>query len=141
MRILITGGGRLAPSSWYTPRRSPTWRAPNASATPAGVSTCSVPAAWPRPAYATGFTDVRTSQAYVDELAPAPARAVRLAPCIVERGIGTLHVAGPPTTVFELARRRKPDVVAASKVEAGVDLPDDVVHGTSLWDRLEREVS
>lgn len=96
------------------------------------------PREWP---YATGFTDVRTSQTYVDELAPALARAVQLAPRIVERGIRTLHVAGPPTTVFELARRRKPDVRPASKAEAGVDLPDDVVLDTSLWDRLERELA
>ncbi len=91
------------------------------------------PREWP---YASGFTDVRTSQAYVDELAPELAEAIRLAPAIVAQGIHTLHVAGAPTTVFELARRRKPDVRPASKAEAGVDLPDDVVLSTALWRRL-----
>jgi len=91
------------------------------------------PPAWP---YATGFTDVRTSQAYVDELAPELAHAIALAPRLIARGVHTLHVAGEPTTVFDLARRRKPDVRPASKAEAGVDLPDDVVLDSSLWRRL-----
>ena len=95
------------------------------------------PRAWP---YPTGFTDVRTSQAYVDELAPELAEAVRLAPRIVAMGVRTLHVAGEPTSVFALARRRKPDVRPASKAEAGVDLPDDVVLSTALWRRLKGEL-
>jgi dTDP-4-dehydrorhamnose reductase len=95
------------------------------------------PREWP---YPSGFTDVRTSQAYVDELAPELARAIVLAPRIVAQGIHTLHVAGEPTTVFELARRRKPNVRPASKAEAGVDLPDDVVLSTALWRRLREAV-
>ena len=91
------------------------------------------PRAWP---YETGFTDVRTSQAYVDELAPELARAIVLAPSLVARGVHTLHVVGAPTTVYELARRRKPDVRPASKAEAEVDLPDDVVLDGSLWRSL-----
>lgn len=91
------------------------------------------PRAWP---YESGFTDVRTSQAYVDELAPELAHAIALAPRLVARSVHTLHVAGAPTTVYELARRRKPDVRPASKAEAGVDLPDDVVLDTRLWRSL-----
>ncbi len=94
------------------------------------------PRAWP---YETGFIDVRTSQAYVDELAPELARAITLAPSLIARGVHTLHVAGEPTTVFELARRRKPDVRPAGKAEAGVDLPDDVVLDCALWRRLRSE--
>ena len=101
------------------------------------VRTSFRPREWP---YPTGFTDVRTSQAYVDELAPELAEAVRLAPRIVAQGVHTLHVAGEPTSVYELARRRKPDVRPASKAEAGVDLPDDVVLSTALWWRLKREL-
>ena len=95
------------------------------------------PREWP---YPTGFTDVRTSQTYVDEIAPELAAAVRLAPRIVARGVHTLHVAGEPTSVYELARRRKPDVRPASKAEAGVDLPDDVVLSTALWRTLRTEL-
>jgi len=94
------------------------------------------PREWP---YDTGFTDVRTSQTYVDELAPDLARAITLAPRLIEQGIHTLHVSGEPTTVFELARRRKPDVRPASKAEAGVDLPDDVVLDCLLWHRLRED--
>ena len=94
------------------------------------------PREWP---YDTGFTDVRTSQAYVDELAPELALAVTLAPDLIAQGVHTLHVAGEPTTVYELARRRKPDVRPASKAEAGVDLPDDVVLDCTLWRRMRTE--
>jgi len=88
------------------------------------------PRAWP---YPTGFTDVRTSQAYVDELAPEIALAARHAGRLVDAGVRVLHVVGPPTTVFELARRRKPDVRPATKAEAGVALPDDVVLNRERW--------
>lgn len=91
------------------------------------------PREWP---YPTGFTDVRTSQTYVDELAPELAAVVRYAPRLEALGVRTLHVAGPPTTVYELARRRKPDVRPASKAAAGVDLPDDVVLDCSRWHEL-----
>ena len=96
------------------------------------VRTSFRPRAWP---YATGFTDVRTSQAYVDEIAPELALLARHAAELVDAGVHVLHVAGPPTTVFELARRRKPDVAPATKAEAGVALPDDVVLDAGLWHR------
>jgi len=95
------------------------------------------PRDWP---YETGFTDVRTSQTYVDELAPELALAVRHAPALVAAGVTTLHIAGAPTTVFELARRRRPDVRPASKAEAGVDLPDDVVLDCSRWHELRADL-
>ncbi len=94
------------------------------------VRTSFRPRAWP---YPTAFTDVRTSQAYVDELAPDLALVARHAERLVDAGVHVLHVVGPPTTVFELARRRKPDVAPAAKGAAGVALPDDVVLDRSLW--------
>jgi dTDP-4-dehydrorhamnose reductase len=104
------------------------------------VRTSFRPRAWP---YPTAFTDVRTSQAYVDELAPDLALVARHAPELVEAGVHVLHVVGPPTTVFELARRRAPEVAPATKAAAGVQLPDDVVLDRSLWlgwkARLEEE--
>jgi dTDP-4-dehydrorhamnose reductase len=94
------------------------------------VRTSFRPREWP---YRTGFTDVRTSQAYVDELAPDLALVARHAGRLVDAGVRVLHVVGPPTTVFELARRRKPDVRPATKAEAGVALPDDVVLNREAW--------
>jgi dTDP-4-dehydrorhamnose reductase len=94
------------------------------------VRTSFRPREWP---YPTGFTDVRTSQAYVDELAPDLALLARHADRLVAAGVRVLHVVGPPTTVFELARRRRPDVRPATKAEAGVALPDDVVLNRDLW--------
>lgn len=88
------------------------------------------PRAWP---YPVAFTDVRTSQAYVDELAPELALAIRHADELVAAGVRVLHVVGPPTTVFELARRRRPDVAPGTKDSAGVALPDDVVLDRSRW--------
>ena len=94
------------------------------------VRTSFRPRVWP---YPTAFTDVRTSQTYVDELAPDLALAARHAPTLVDAGVHVLHVVGPPTTIFELARRRAPDVAPATKEAAGVALPDDVVLDRSLW--------
>jgi len=94
------------------------------------VRTSFRPRAWP---YPTAFTDVRTSQAYVDELAPDLALVARHAARLVDAGVHVLHVAGPPTTVFELAQRRAPDVAPATKAAARVNLPDDVVLDRSLW--------
>jgi dTDP-4-dehydrorhamnose reductase len=89
--------------------------------------------AWP---YPVAFTDVATSQTYVDEIAPEIAEVVRWAPRIVDEGVHVLHVAGPPTTAFELARRRAPDVREGTKAEAGVELPDDVTLDVSRWRAL-----
>jgi dTDP-4-dehydrorhamnose reductase len=86
--------------------------------------------AWPHPV---AFTDLHTTQTYVDEIAPEIAEAARLAPRIVAEGVNVLHVAGPPTTAFELARRRRPDVRGASKSEASVALPEDVRLDSSRW--------
>lgn len=94
------------------------------------VRTSFRPRAWP---YPTAFTDVRTSQAYVDELAPDLALLARHAAALVDAGERVLHVVGPPTTVFELARRRAPEVAPAAKSAAGVQLPDDVVLNRERW--------
>ena len=94
--------------------------------------------AWP---YPVAFTDVATSQTYVDEIAPEIAEAVRWTPRIVDEGVHVLHVAGPPTTAFELARRRAPEVRAGTKAEAGVELPDDVTLDVSRWRDLRARLA
>jgi dTDP-4-dehydrorhamnose reductase len=98
------------------------------------VRTSFRPREWP---YATGFVDVRTSQGYVDEIAPEIALAALNVDRILAQGVDLLHIAGEPTTVFELARRRKPDVLPASKAAAGVDLPDDIVLNSARWRALK----
>jgi dTDP-4-dehydrorhamnose reductase len=94
------------------------------------VRTSFRPREWP---YPVAFEDVRTSQAYVDELAPDLALVARHADRLVDAGVHVLHVVGPPTSVFELARRRKPDVRPGSRAQAGVALPDDVVLNRERW--------
>ncbi len=88
------------------------------------------PRTWP---YDNAFTDVRTSQTYVDEIAPDLALAIAHAPRLVDAGVSLLHVVGPATTIFDLAVRRAPDVRASTKAAAGVALPDDVVLDRSRW--------
>jgi len=89
------------------------------------------PREWP---YPTAFTDVYTSQDYVDVIAPKIALAVQHCRAIPHR---VLHIATERKSVFDLARRRRPDVQPASKRAAGVELPDDCSLDTSRWRELE----
>ena len=89
------------------------------------------PSAWP---YEKAFDDVFTSQDFVDVI------AAELADLLVhlERvDIATLHVVTERKSVFELARRRNPDVRPGSKREAGVDLPSDVSLNADRWRALK----
>jgi dTDP-4-dehydrorhamnose reductase len=51
----------------------------------------------------------------------------------------TLHIATGRKSVYELARRRRPDVRPGSKREVSVALPDDISLDTSRWQTLRRE--
>ncbi len=97
------------------------------------VRTSFRPRSWP---YDKAFTDVFTSQDYVDVIAPEVALAIGRA---AEIPWGTVHIGTERKSVFELARRRRPDVVAASKRDVAVDLPDDVSLDTSRWSELKRQ--
>ncbi len=88
------------------------------------------PRAWP---YPVAFTDVFTSQDYVDVIAPEIALAVRYLDRI---DVATLHIATERKSVFDLAKRRRPDVRPGSKREAGVALPDDITLDVSRWRAL-----
>lgn len=90
------------------------------------------PRSWP---YPQAFTDVFTSQDYVDVIAPEVALAVHRAS---EIPWDTLHIGTERKSVFELARRRSPDVQPASKRDVAVNLPDDVSLDTSRWSELKR---
>lgn len=89
------------------------------------------PRQWPHPV---AFTDVYTSQDYVDLVAPEIARALQHLPDIP---YDTVHIATERKSMFDLARRRRPDVRPASKAAAPVPLPDDVSLDTSRWERLK----
>jgi dTDP-4-dehydrorhamnose reductase len=93
------------------------------------------PREWP---YPTAFEDVYTSQDYVDVIAPDIALAVRQRDAIP---VDTLHIATEHKSVYDLAKRRKADVQAGSKAEAGVDLPDDISLNTELWQSLRAQLA
>ena len=84
--------------------------------------------------YPVGFTDVFTSQDYIDVIAPDIALAVRHCLAIPH---DTVHIATERKSVYDLARRRKPDVRPGSKKDAPVRLPDDASLDTSRWQTLK----
>ena len=92
------------------------------------------PGAWP---YPVAFTDVFTSQDYVDVIAPDIVLALRH---LDDVPYDTLHIATERKSAFELARRRRPDVRPGSKREAGVELPDDITLDVSRWQGLKAKL-
>lgn len=88
------------------------------------------PREWP---YPVAFTDVYTSQDYVDVIAPEIALATQHAPAIPW---DTLHIATERKSVFDLARRRRADVRPGEKAGARVALPDDISLDTTRWSTL-----
>jgi len=93
------------------------------------------PREWP---YPMAFTDVYTSQDYVDVIAPEIALAVRHAPGISD---ATLHIATERKSVYELARRRNPAVKPGTRREAGVELPEDISLAIERWLTLKARFS
>jgi dTDP-4-dehydrorhamnose reductase len=93
------------------------------------------PREWP---YPVAFEDVYTSQDYVDIIAPEVALAVCYASSIPYK---TLHIATERKSVYELARRRKPDVQPGSRRQSKVNLPEDISLDTRLWRTLKERLS
>jgi dTDP-4-dehydrorhamnose reductase len=92
------------------------------------------PREWP---YPVAFEDVYTSQDYVDIIAPEIALAVRHAHSI---SYPVLHVATERKSVYELARRRSPDVRSGSRKDSKVGLPEDISLDTRLWQTLKERL-
>ena len=92
------------------------------------------PREWP---YPVAFDDVYTSQDYVDVIAPEIALAVRHAYSI---SYPVLHVATERKSVYELARRRLPDVQAGSRRESKVNLPEDISLNIRRWRSLKERL-
>lgn len=89
------------------------------------------PRDWP---YPTAFTDVHTSQDYVDVIAPEIALAIRR---LEEVPFDTLHIATERKSAYDLAKRRREDVQPGSKRQANVALPDDISLDVSRWRELK----
>lgn len=89
------------------------------------------PRQWPHPV---AFTDLFTSQDYVDIIAPKIALAVQRCDEVPYR---TLHIATERKSAYELARRRNPSVRPGSRHEANVALPGDVSLDITRWTELE----
>ena len=87
---------------------------------------------WP---YPVAFTDLFTSQDYVDVIADELVVLLRHHDRIEA---DVVHVATERKSVFELAVRRAPDVQPGSKHDVGVPLPDDVSLSTRRWRALKR---
>ncbi len=91
------------------------------------------PREWP---YPSAFDDLYTSQDYVDVLAPDIALAIKQFETI---NYDTLHIATERKSVYDLAKRRKPDVERSSKTNANVSLPDDISLDVSRWQELKQQ--
>jgi dTDP-4-dehydrorhamnose reductase len=91
------------------------------------------PREWP---YPVAFTDVYTSQDYVDIIAPAIALAITHCH---EIPYDTLHIATERKSAYELAKRRNPNVQSGSKGQTGVALPNDISLDTTRWERLRSQ--
>lgn len=92
------------------------------------------PREWP---YPSAFGDVYTSQDYVDVIAPEIALAVKH---VQDIPYETLHIATERKSVYDLAKRRKPDVGRGSKANANVSLPDDISLDVSRWQELKQQL-
>lgn len=92
------------------------------------------PREWP---YPSAFEDVYTSQDYVDIIAPDIILAVKAHEQIP---FTTLHIATERKSVYELAKRRKPEVQKGSKQNVTVSLPDDISLDVSRWQRLKESL-
>lgn len=89
--------------------------------------------------YPVAFSDVYTGQDYVDIIAPEIALAVQHAPDIQDE---VLHIVTERKSVYELARRRKPDVKEGRRADAsGVVLPGDVSLNTGRWAEIKVALS
>jgi dTDP-4-dehydrorhamnose reductase len=92
------------------------------------------PVEWP---YPTAFEDIYTSQDYVDVIAPDIALAIKHVQHIP---YDTLHIATERKSVYDLAKRRRPDVQRGSKANANVSLPDDISLDISRWQAAKAEL-
>lgn len=86
--------------------------------------------------YPVAFADVFTGQDYVDIIAPLIAEVITHAHDISDE---ILHVVTERKSVYELAKRRNPEVRQGSRAEANVKLPGDVSLNTERLTALRAQ--
>lgn len=91
--------------------------------------------AFPHPV---AFTDLYTSQDYLDILAPQLLKAIRHAPDIQDE---VLHIAGERQSAYDLALRRSPGVKPGLRRDAAVALPADISLDSSRWQEVSSTLS
>jgi dTDP-4-dehydrorhamnose reductase len=89
-------------------------------------------------AYPVAFSEVYTSQDYVDIIAPQIALVVWRAADISDQ---VLYIATERKSIFKPAKRRKSDVQERSWASTSVRLPGDVSLDYCRWEALRREWS
>lgn len=85
------------------------------------------PSPFPYPA---AYHDLYTSQDYLEVIAPQIALALQN---LARIPYPTLHIATERKSVYELARRTRPEVEAQSRETAQVSLPEDISLDVSRW--------
>lgn len=88
---------------------------------------------WPHPV---AYTDLFTSQDYLEAIAPQVALAVGR---FEQIPYDTLHIGTERKSAFELARRRNPSVRPGLRADAPVELPQDISLDISRWKGLKEE--
>ncbi|MBF6595766.1 MAG: NAD(P)-dependent oxidoreductase [Thermaceae bacterium] len=83
--------------------------------------------------YPVAFDDMYTGQDYVEVIAPEIALALRN---LGQISHDTLHIATERKSVYELARRTRPDVEGRSRKSSAVALPEDISLDTNRWERV-----
>ena len=89
-------------------------------------------------AYPKAFYDLYTSQDYVDIIAPDIALAIVNYDKIRHK---IIHIVQERKSAYELAKRRKKDVIRSSKKGLKVELPDDISLNTDRWKALKGELN
>jgi dTDP-4-dehydrorhamnose reductase len=84
--------------------------------------------------YPVAYHDLYTSQDYLEVIAPEIALALQH---LHQIPYPTLHIATERKSVYELARRTRPEVEPRSRQEAGVALPEDISLEVSRWHGLK----
>jgi dTDP-4-dehydrorhamnose reductase len=84
--------------------------------------------------YPVAFEDMFTSQDYLEVIAPEIALAIRNLDSIP---YDTLHIVTERKSVYELARRTRPDVRAGRRMSSKVELPADVSLSPTKWQKLK----
>ena len=94
------------------------------------VRTSFRPSEWP---YPSAFSDLYTSQDYVDVIAK---EIILLLTNLNQVKEPCLHIGTERKSVYDLVKRRNPEVKAGSRMDIDVNLPHDISLDSSLWNHV-----